>query len=119
MKKLLLLSTMFCLALLTGCTKEIQNQNPTKPSNFVIEYGGSDVEFRWKASTDADGNAVTYDISVLDVDNSTPKSIAVDVATNSFTTTTFPSNIPQTMIVRAKDGKGGEATGVEKATIYL
>lgn len=100
-----------------SCTKE--NVAPTTPTNFRVEIGGSSTDFSWKASTDADGNAITYDIAVLDDANSTPKSIATGVTTNSYSTTATILNIPKTMIVKANDGKGGTTTGVEKPDITL
>jgi hypothetical protein len=100
-----------------SCTKE--NNAPTAPSNFSVDFGGSSTEFHWIASTDADGDAITYDISVLDDANSTPKSIAIGVTTNTYSTTASIPNIPKTMIVTAKDGKGGTTTGVENPDITL
>ena len=102
-----------------SCTKETINTAPTTPTNFRVDFGGTNTDFNWKASTDADGDAITYDISVLDDANSTPKLIATGVTTNSYSTTAVIPNIPRTMIVTAKDGKGGTTTGVELPTIIL
>lgn len=100
-----------------SCTKE--NTAPTAPSNFSVDFGGTNTDFNWTASTDADGDAITYDIAVLDDANSTPKSITTGVTTNSYSTTASTPNLPKTMIVTAKDGKGGTTTGVENPDIIL
>lgn len=102
-----------------SCTKETINTSPTTPTNFLVDLGGTSTEFHWSASTDADGDAITYDIAVLDDANSTPKSIATGVTTNTYSTTAAVPNTPRTMIVTAKDGKGGTTTGVENPTILL
>ncbi len=100
-----------------SCAKE--NAAPTSPTNFSIDIGGSSTEYIWYPSTDADGDAITYDISVLDAINSTPLVIATNVSTNTYTSPLTPLNIPTTMIVTAKDGNGGTTTGVEKPDITL
>ena len=99
---------------ISSCTKETMNTAPTMPSNFYISIGGTSATYSWKASTDADGDAIVYDISVLDDAHSTPLVVATNVSTNSFISSTTPANIPRTMIVTAKDGKGGTTTGVEQ-----
>jgi hypothetical protein len=102
-----------------SCTKEKLNSAPTTPSNFRVIIGGTSTKYSWSASTDVDGNTITYDVSVLDDVNSTPLVIATNVTTNTFISTLIPLNTPKTMIVTAKDGKGGTTTGVENPTIIM
>lgn len=119
MKKYLLiaLSALF----LFSCTKEelTPNSAPSSVSNFSITFGGTNDTYNWSDATDADGDAVTYDLYLLKDTNSKPISVVKDLTTSQYTTSVSYFGVTRAMIVVAKDGKGGETTSVEYPTIIL
>ncbi|MFN8296036.1 MAG: hypothetical protein U0T69_07555 [Chitinophagales bacterium] len=118
MKKyvLIILSTMaFC-----SCTKEnvTSNNAPSSVSGFSIEYGSSNI-YNWSDATDADGDAVTYDVYLLMDVSSKPFKIAQNLTVSEYTSGVSFLGTLRAMIVVAKDGKGGETTSIEYPTIII
>ena len=114
---LILLSAFFFFS----CTKEevTPNSAPTSVSNFSITYGGTDDTYNWSDATDADGDAVTYDLYLLKDTNPKPISVVKGLTTSQYTTSVSYFGVTRAMIVVAKDGKGGETTSIEYPTIIL
>lgn len=118
MKKYILiaLSALF----LFSCTKEelTPNSAPSVVSNFSIDYAG-DNTYNWSDATDADGDAITYDVYLLMDTNSKPFKIAQNLTVSQYSSGVYFVGTLRAMIVVAKDGKGGETTSVEYPTIIL
>jgi hypothetical protein len=106
---------------LFSCKKETitkTNNAPSKVTNFTISFGSDDV-YNWTDATDADGDAITYDLYLLKDTNAKPFKVAENLTTSQYTTSVSYLGITRAMIVVAKDGKGGETTSVEYPTIIL
>jgi len=93
------------------------NSAPTAPTGLALNptsaETGATVTVSWTAATDADNDAITYDVRVMDENNNTVGTPKSGIATTS-TTITAPSTAGTYKIeVGAKDSKGLEsATGV-------
>lgn len=118
MKKQLFIA--ISVLLLISCKKEEVSPNnaPSSVTNFTITYGSDDV-YNWTDATDADGDAVTYDLYLLKDTGSKPYKIAGDLSTSQYTSGVSYLGVTRAMIVVAKDGKGGQTTSVEYPTIIL
>jgi hypothetical protein len=112
---------MLCAFFLFSCTKEevTPNSAPSSVSNFSITYGGTDDTYNWSDATDADGDAVTYDVYLLMDSSSKPFKIAQNLTVSQYTSGVSFLGTLRAMIVVAKDGKGGETTSIEYPTIIL
>lgn len=124
MKKMKINQVLFIMifsSFLFSCKKETitkVNNAPSKVTNFTITYG-SDDEYNWSDATDADGNAITYDLYLLKDTNAKPIKIAENLTTSLYTTSVSYFGSTRAMIVVAKDGNGGETTSIEYPTIIL
>ncbi len=106
--------------LLFSCTKEnvTPNNAPSSVSGFSIEYGSSNI-YNWSDATDADGDAVTYDVYLLMDVSSKPFKIAQNLTVSEYTSGVSFLGTLRAMIVVTKDGKGGETTSIEYPTIII
>jgi len=105
---------------LFSCKKEevTPNNAPSTVSNFSIEYGSDDT-YNWSDATDADGDAVTYDLYLLISTNAKPTLVASDLTSSQYIASVSYVGTLRAMIVVAKDGKGGKTSSVEYPTIIL
>ena len=118
-KQSLLIVILTCC--LFSCKKEtiVQTNNaPSKVTNFTITYGSDDV-YNWTDATDADGDAVTYDLYLLKDTNAKSFKVVENLATSQYTASVSYFGVTRAMIVVAKDGKGAETTSIEYPTIIL
>jgi hypothetical protein len=115
----ILVSIFMMLLMFTSCKKTecTINHSPTEPTIKVGDIDATGAILNWKASTDIDGDAITYDVYVLDIGHTLKFKVASDVTLTTFNYTTTIN--PKTVIVVAKDGKGGETTGVGTFYYYL
>lgn len=90
------------------------NVAPTAPTNLVLDptsvEAGKTVSVSWTASTDANNDAITYDVRVMDTNDATVGTPSTGI-TGTSTTITAPSTAGTYKIeVGAKDSKGLEST---------
>jgi muramidase (phage lysozyme) len=94
-------------------TEKISNNAPTTPSSLTgaiqdtLHMTGESVTLNWGASTDQDGDAITYELEFTK-DGSTWTSIQTGISATTFnhTFTNDDTDVGQ-FRVRAKDSKGG------------
>ncbi len=105
---------------LFSCKKEevTPNNPPSTVTNFSIEYGSDDT-YNWSDATDADGDAVTYDLYLLKDTGAKPFKVSENLTISEYTSGVSYFGTIRAMIVVAKDGKGGETTSIEYPTIIL
>ena len=122
MKHIFKLTTLllFMVALVFSCKKEevTPNNPPSTVTNFSIEYGRDDT-YNWSDATDADGDAVTYDLYLLKYTGAKPFKVSENLTISEYTSGVSYFGTIRAMIVVAKDGKGGETTSIEYPTIIL
>jgi hypothetical protein len=109
-----------CMIACLSCKKETVQPNtaPGTVTGFSISYGSSTV-FDWSDATDPDGDAVTYELYLLNDTGSKPFLVAKDLTTSQYSTSVHFLGVTKAMIVVVKDGKGGVTTSVEAPTIIL
>ncbi|MDB5226395.1 MAG: Neutral metalloprotease [Bacteroidota bacterium] len=113
-KTMMMIAAVFTVIFMTSCKKETltQNHNPDVPT---IQYGDALADgfnINWNAASDPDGDAVTYDVYLMDNVYVSKFKVAENLSSTTYHYVT--SNEPTTVIIVAKDGKGGERTGVRK-----
>jgi hypothetical protein len=115
----ILASILMMLLMFTSCKKTecTINHAPTEPTILRGDLGVGTAILKWNASTDIDGDAISYDVYVLDTDHTLKFKVASDVKFTTFNYTTTLN--PSTVIVVAKDGKGGETTSVGTFYYFL
>ncbi|MEM8889575.1 MAG: fibronectin type III domain-containing protein [Bacteroidota bacterium] len=79
-------------------------QSPADQEDFVA----LEVDLRWDAATDPDGDALSYDI-LLDQNANPSTEVGTDISQTSFRLTGLSSETQYYWKVIAKDGKGGQA----------
>ena len=119
MRNIFLLSALVCIILTLSCKKETINHSPQKCNNFVIKFGGTNIEFDWSDAFDEDNDKLTYDLLILFENNKTPSIINSNNIESKHVTTFLQNETIVAMIIIAKDGKGGESTSIEVPTIIL
>lgn len=118
-KKIMMIIAVSTVIFMTSCKKEpiTQNHNPDVP---VIQYGDALADgfnINWNATTDPDGDVVTYDVYLMDNVYVSKFKVAENLSSTTYHYVT--SSTPTTVIIVAKDGKGGERTGVRKFEYIL
>lgn len=107
MKNLSWFLSVLSLVMLLACGGS-DDSNPTNenPGNFmvtVVEVGTTSVTISWTASTDPDGDDVTYQVAIEGQNVGNPTTTAID----EFNITGFTSGTTYSGTVTAEDGRGG------------
>lgn len=79
-------------------------QSPADQENFLP----LEIDLRWDAATDPDGDALSYDI-LLDQNTNPSTAVGTDISQTSFRLSGLSSETQYYWKVIAKDGKGGQA----------